>query len=149
MMFAQLGRRTLLVDADLRHPSQHALFCADNQWGLAEALANGETPYMYGVQSLPELALVTAGAISSNPLELVSHARFRQLVASMRRQYDFVLLDTPAMAPYSDALQIATVAERVLVVSRAAVTSLQSMKDMLARLAVTNSKILGAVINRF
>jgi protein-tyrosine kinase len=149
MMFAQLGRRTLLVDADLRHPSQHALFCADNQWGLAEALANGDTPYLYGVQGLPDLALITAGAQSANPLELVSHSRFARLIATIRRQYDFILLDTPAMTPYSDAMQIASAAERVVTVSRAAVTSLQSMKEMLGRLAVTNSKILGAVINRF
>src|ERR1700723_1038122 len=52
--FAQLGRRTLLLDADLRHPRQHVLFTADNQWGLAQALSLGEAPYLHGVDGLPE-----------------------------------------------------------------------------------------------
>jgi protein-tyrosine kinase len=147
--FAQLGRRTLLVDADLRHPRQHALFNADNQWGLAQTLALGEPPYMHAVDGLPELALLTAGTIPANPLELVSHRRLERLMSEFRRQYDFVVIDTPAVSHYADALQIATVAQRVLVVSRAEATSFSSLKDMLRRLGVTESKILGAVINRF
>src|ERR1017187_5083957 len=147
--FAQLGRRTLLVDADLRHPRQHILFSADNQWGLAQALALGETPFLYGVEGLPEMALLTSGTLPPNPLELVSHRRFERLLTEMRRQYDFVVIDTPAVSPYADALQIASVAQRVLVVSRTDTTSFQSMKDMLRRLAVTESKILGAVISKF
>lgn len=147
--FAQLGRRTLLVDADLRHPRQHVLFSADNQWGLAQTLALGEPPFLYGVEGLPEMALLTSGTLPPNPLELVSHRRFERLLTEMRRQYDFVVIDTPAVSPYADALQIASVAQRVLVVSRTDTTSFQSMKDMLRRLAVTESKILGAVISKF
>jgi len=147
--FAQLGRRTLLVDADLRHPRQHVLFTADNQWGLAQTLALGEAPYLHGVEGLPELAVLTSGTIAPNPLELVSHRRFERLITEMRRQYDFIVIDTPAISLYADALQIATVAQRVLVVSRTESTSFSSMKEMLRRLAVTDSKILGAVISKF
>jgi|SRR6202034_4263735 len=147
--FAQLGRRTLLVDADLRHPRQHVLFTADNQWGLAQALAHGEAPFLHGVEGLPELAVLTSGTIPPNPLELVSHRRFERLITELRRQYDFIVIDTPAVSAYADALQIATVAQRVLVVSRSEATSFSSMKDMLRRLAVTESKILGAVISKF
>ncbi len=147
--FAQLGRRTLLVDADLRHPRQHVLFTADNQWGLAQTLTLGEPPYLHGVEGLPELAVLTSGTIPPNPLELVSHRRFERLITELRRQHDFIVIDTPAVSQYADALQIATLAKRVVVVSRAEFTSLQSMKDMLRRLAVTESKILGAVISKF
>jgi protein-tyrosine kinase len=147
--FAQLGRRTLLVDADLRHPRQHVLFTAENQWGLAQTLALGEAAYLHGVEGLPELAVLTSGTIAPNPLELVSNRRFERLLSEMRRQYDFIVIDTPAVSLYADALQIATVAQRVLVVSRTEATSFSSMKDMLRRLAVTDSKILGAVISKF
>jgi protein-tyrosine kinase len=147
--FAQLGRRTLLVDADLRHPRQHALFSAENQWGLAQTLALGEPPYLHAVEGLPDLVVLTCGTIPPNPLELVSHRRFERLITEMRRQYDFIVIDTPAVSLYADALQVATVARRVLVVSRSETTSFSSMKDMLRRLAVTESKILGAVISRF
>jgi protein-tyrosine kinase len=147
--FAQLGRRTLLVDADLRSPRQHVLFNAENQWGLAQTLALGEHPYLHGVEGLPEMALLTSGTIPPNPMELVSHLRFERLITEFRRQYDFVIIDTPPVSQYADALRIAAVAECVLVVSRAEVTSMVTMKDMVRRLAVTESKILGAVINRF
>jgi protein-tyrosine kinase len=147
--FAQLGRRTLLVDADLRHPRQHVLFSVDTQWGLAETLTLGEPPYVHVVEGLPELAVLTSGKIPPNPLELVAHQRFERLLGELRRQYDFIVIDTPAVSLYADALQIATVARRVVVVSRSAATTFDGLKDMMRRLAMTDSKILGAVISRF
>ena len=147
--FAQLGRRTLLVDADLRHPRQHVLFSANNQCGLAQALALGETPYLYSVQGVPELSLLTAGVIPPNPLELVSNRRFERMMDDWRRTYDFVLIDTPPVSQYADALAIATAARRVLVVSRTESTSFSGMKDLLRRLAPTQARILGAVLNKF
>ena len=64
-------------------------------------------------------------------------------------EYDFIVIDTPAVSHYADAVQIATLAQRVLVVSRSGNTTLQSLKEMLRRLTVTESRVLGAVINRF
>jgi len=147
--FAQLGRRTLLIDADLRHPRQHVLFTAENQWGLAQSLDLGEAPYLHAVDGRPELAVLASGTIPPNPLELVSHRRFERLITDLRRQFDFIVIDTPAVSQYSDALQIATLAQRVLALSRAESTSLKSMREMLRRLSATQSKIVGAVINRF
>lgn len=147
--FAQLGRQTLLVDADLRHPRQHEFFGADNQWGLAQALALGQAPSLYGVQGVPELSVLTAGAVPPNPLELVSNRRFERLIADWRRTYDFVLIDTPPVSPSADALAIATAARRVLVVGRTESTSFGGMKDLLRRLAPTQARILGAVINKY
>jgi protein-tyrosine kinase len=147
--FAQLGRRALLVDADLRNPRQHVLFGADNQWGLSQALSSGETPYLNSVEGLPELTLLTSGPPQPNPLELLSHRRFERLAGTLRNQYDFIVIDTPAVSQFADALQIASVARRVVAVSRSEVTSFKEMKDMLRRLAVTDSMILGAVVNKF
>jgi protein-tyrosine kinase len=147
--FAQAGRRTLLVDADMRHPRQHLLFNADNQWGLAQALALGESPSMYGVEGVPDLSLLTAGVLPPNPLELVSNRRFESMMDAWRRSYDFVLIDTPSVSQYADGLAIATAATRVLLVSRTESTSYSGMKDLLRRLAPTQARILGAVVNRF
>jgi protein-tyrosine kinase len=147
--FAQAGRRTLLVDADMRHPRQHVLFNADNQWGLAQALALDESPSLYGVEGVPELSLLTAGAIPPNPLELVSNRRFERILDGWRRAYDFVLIDTPPVSQYADGLAIATAASRVLVVSRTKATSFSGIKELLRRLAPTQARILGAVINEF
>lgn len=147
--FAQLGRRTVLVDADLRHPRQHVLFSADNQWGLAQSLSLGEAPYLNAVEGLPDLSILTSGTIPPNPLELVSSRRFERLISELGRQFDFIVIDTPAVTQYADALHVATLAQRVVVVSRSESTSLQSLKDMLRRLTVTESRVLGAVINKF
>lgn len=147
--FAQLGRRTLLIDADLRHPRQHALFTASDDMGLAQCLELGESPYLHEVEGIPELLLLSAGNAPSNPLELISSRRFERLVSELRRQFDFIIIDTPALSQYSDALQIATVAQHVLVVSRTSTTSFEGMKDMLRRLTVTGSRTLGAVMSKF
>jgi protein-tyrosine kinase len=147
--FAQAGRRTLLVDADMRHPHQHLLFNADYQWGLAQALALGEAPTLYGVEGVPELSLLSAGVIPPNPLELVTNRRFGRMVETWRRTYDFVLIDTPPVSQYADGLPIATAANRVLIVTRTESTSFSSMKELVRRLAPTQARILGAVLNKF
>ncbi|HEY1726737.1 MAG TPA: polysaccharide biosynthesis tyrosine autokinase [Steroidobacteraceae bacterium] len=147
--FAQSGRRTLLVDADMRHPHQQVLFSADYQWGLAQALSLGEVPPLYGVEGVPDLSLLTAGIIPPNPLELVTNRRFARMVDSWRRSYDFVLIDTPPVSQFADGLAIATAATRVLVVTRTESTSFSSMKDLARRLGPTQARIMGAVLNKF
>jgi protein-tyrosine kinase len=147
--FAQLRRRTLLVDADLRHPRQHILFNADNQWGLAQALAVGDSPFMHDVEGVPDLALLTAGAMPANPSELLSNPRFDRKIADWRRNFHYVLIDTPPVSQYSDGLAVATAAGSVLVLSRRQSTSYVDIKDMLRRLSATQSRILGSVINTF
>lgn len=147
--FAQMGRQTLLVDADLRHPQQHLLFNAPNSRGLAQALTNDEAPHFQTVAGLPKLTLLTAGALPSNPLDLLSDLCFEVLVEDWQRDFQFVILDTPPVSHYADGLAVATIVGRVLSLSRAEHTSFKSTRDMLRRLAATQSRILGAVINYF
>jgi len=147
--FSQLGRRTLLVDGDLRNPHQHVLFNADNQWGLAQAMAFDEHPRVYGVEGSPNLSLLTSGASVPNPLELLSGGGFERLMSKWRLKYEFVIIDTPPISEYADGLAIATMAGRVLVLCRGQTTHQQQMKDMLKRLATTQAQVLGAVISYF
>ncbi len=147
--FAQLDRRTLLVDADLRSPRQHALFGSTNDLGLSNTIANFQRPVYHPVVGLPQMHLFTAGPVPPNPLELLSDGRFEKLVTEWRNHYEFLVFDTPPISKYADGLAVATLAARVLVLSRAQHTSYQSTRDMLRRLATTQSKILGAVLNHF
>jgi len=147
--FSQLGRRTLLVDADLRKPAQHVLFGSLNTTGLADAISRNQKPLFHPVESLPHLSLLTSGVVTSNPLELFSDAQFQKMIHDWRKSFDFVLLDTPPVESYADSLAIATLAGRVLLVSRAQRTTFRSTSDMLRRLATTQSHILGGVINHF
>src|SRR5580693_4874703 len=143
--FAQMGRRVLLVDADLRHPRQHVLFDSDNQWGLSQALAQDSAPYLNTVEGLPQLTLLTSGPVPQNPLELLSQSRFARLTTSLSNQYDFIVIDTPAVSQYPDALQVASLVRQVVAIGRAGITSFKDMKEMLRRLAVANATTLGSV----
>jgi protein-tyrosine kinase len=147
--FSQLGRRTLLVDADLRQPKQHILFGSTNENGLGEAISRNQKAWFHPVNGLPQLSLLTAGALPPNPLELLSDGRFSRILQDWRKSFEFVILDTPPIKDYADGLAIATLAGRVIVVSRGQHTSYVETRAMLRRLAATQSQILGAVINHF
>ncbi|MDB5969098.1 MAG: chain-length determining protein [Hydrocarboniphaga sp.] len=147
--FSQLGQATLLVDADLRRPRQHQLFNAESPLGLAQAIADGESPYLNPVEHLPHLSVLTAGAMSANPVELLSDGRLELLVDQWRRRYEHVVIDTSPVSEYSDALAVATLVARVLVVTRARHTPYKSTREMLRRLAATQSQVVGAVVNHF
>jgi protein-tyrosine kinase len=147
--FAQLGRRTLLVDADLRRPRQHVLFGAENDNGLAQALVDGGLIYLRGIQGLPQMALLTSGVLPPNPLELLSGPRFERLVSEWRRTFEFVIFDTPPAAESSDAIAVATTVGQLLILSRAGVTPFRALKEMSRKLETTYARTLGAVIGKF
>jgi protein-tyrosine kinase len=146
--FAQLGRRTLLVDADLRRPRQHVLFGAENDTGLAQAL-DGSAVRLHAIERLPQMALLTSGVLPPNPLELLSGTRFEQLTVEWRRNFEYVVFDTPPAAESSDAIAVAGAVGNVLVLSRADVTPFSALKEMSRKLVTTHARTLGAVIGRF
>ena len=148
--FAQLGARTLLVDADFRHPYQHELFDCENVEGLSQAIeGKAHATSLHPVVGLPELTLLTAGPVPPNPVELLSDGRFTQRMMQWRDKYAWVVLDTPPISRGSDALAAAAIAGRVLMVTRAKHTSYRLAKDMLRRLVNTQAQVLGAVVNNF
>ncbi len=147
--FAQLGRRTLLVDADMRSPRQHVLFGATNEHGLSSFLTNFQSPIYHPVVDLPQMHLLTAGPIPGNPLELLSDGRFAKFVTDWRNHYEFLVIDTPSVSRCADGIAIATLARRVLVLSRAQRTPFKETRDMLRRLNTAQAGVLGAVLNHF
>lgn len=147
--FAQLGSRTLLVDADMRNPRQHLLFGTENTVGLAQALVDVKQHRIYGVNGVPHMSLMTAGTLPPNPLELLSGMRFERLVADWRRSHEFVVIDTPPAAKFSDCFAIATVAGNVVVLGRTNSTSYSAMTEMRRKLDTTNAFVVGAVMSTF
>lgn len=147
--FAQLGHPTLLVDADLRSPRQHALFQADNESGLSQAIAKRLIPATQEVEGLPYLSLLTAGPTPLNPLELLSDGHFERLVREWRNGYEFVIIDTAPVSQYSDGFAVATLSGRVLVVNRGNHTPYKAQREMMRRLSATRAQVLGGVINYF
>jgi protein-tyrosine kinase len=147
--FSQLGERTLLVDADLRRPRVHTLFEADNSVGLGQSLASRGAPTLLGVEMLPHLSVLIAGPSVPNPLELLTNGHFQRQMSEWRKKYSMVIIDTPPITEFADGLAIASFAEQVLIVGRSDSTPHNNMKEMLRRMAGTQSRIVGAVINSF
>lgn len=147
--FAQLGQSTLLVDADLRRPQQHALFKADNSVGLSGAIEDDRPPPLQAVAGLPALLLLTAGSPPDNPLERLSSRGFESMAEDWAAHFEFVVIDTPPAGPYADAFAVATIVGRALTLSRARHTPYRDTRDMLRRLAATRAQVLGAVLNHF
>ena len=147
--FAQLGSRTLLVDADMRRPRQHSLFGADNQLGLAQALAQGNALRLHAIEGVAQMALLTSGALPPNPLELLSGSRFVDMMSDWRRAYEYVIFDTPPASRFSDALAVATAAGNVIVLGRTQSTSFNALSEMRRKLNTTQARIVGAIMNSF
>ena len=151
LAFAQLAGRTLLVDANMRTPRLDKLFLgARSDAGLSEVLL-GKTPTLplHRVVGPQNLALLTAGTPPPNPADLLSGAQFKRLVADWSRSYDYVLIDTPPAALYSDGIVIANAARNVVLVARRNQTSYAEVTELQRRLDATQTQIVGAVLNDF
>lgn len=149
LAFAQLGTSTLLVDADFRNPQQHVLFECENDEGLSQAVVRQDLSSLHRVEGISNMTVLTAGPAPPNPLELLSDGRFGKCMMRWRDSHQFVVLDTPPISRYSDALAVAAIAGRVLLLSRAKHTSYRNAKEMLRRLDTTQAEILGAVITHY
>jgi protein-tyrosine kinase len=147
--YSQLGRKTLLIDADLRMPSLHRLFAADNDRGLSDALTKNESPYTLRVEGLPFLSVLVSGPTAPNPLELLSGAAFQRTLRALRRRYSYIVIDTPPLHHYSDALPVARATGAALMVCRKDRTPIEHMKEALRGLDAAQAAVVGAVVNAF
>lgn len=150
LSFSQLGRSTLLLDADLRNPRQQELFSGEPRDGLAQAIDRNDASYFYGVEGYPMLSVMPASSVPvDNPLELLSDGRFDMLVEHLRGVFDFIIVDTPRFVDFADAQVIATVVGNVLTVHRARVSSFATTRAMMRQVASTRADVLGATLNQF
>jgi chain length determinant protein tyrosine kinase EpsG len=147
--FAQLGERTLLVDANLRRPAQHQLF------GLGQA--DGLSSLLVGRGSLRELlstappfatlAVLCAGAVPPNPHELLSTVRFSYTIETAPSAFDVVIIDAPPLLEYPDAQLIAARAGGCILVARRHKTTVADLDRAKQYLDPTGAAVLGAVLN--
>lgn len=148
--FVQSGKRTLLLQADLRRPTPARLYGLDPEkianLGTTAALL-GQTPYEKCVHQIHEnLYLMPCGTCPTNPSELIG-SNFKALVDWARTQFDMVIIDTPPLVNVSDTLLITPMCDGVLMVIHGGSTSarlVRTTQDMLTR---SNALVLGAVLN--
>ena len=149
VVFSQLGERTLLIDADLRNPSQHQLFRLENKLGLSSLLA-GRTELSEAVTRIPgliDLSVLPAGATPPNPQELLARPVFNALMATAAGQYDIVIVDTPAGAETADSQTIAARTRGAVVVARKDRSSAPALQAFVTSLQHSGVAVVGAVLN--
>jgi capsular exopolysaccharide synthesis family protein len=145
--FAQLGQRTLLIDADMRSPRQHRLFNVENQGGVSSLLAGRmQDQVVTFVHGIPGLAVLPAGPTPPNPSELLSRPAFQRVLEQSHSSFDVVLLDTPAFTAGPDAMLATRAAGAALAVARRNKTRSQEFQLMLQTLAERNTKVAGSVL---
>lgn len=150
IVFSQLGEHTLLVDADLRNPRQHILFGLDNREGLSQLLAERAVESTLNkVPKFRDLTVLTAGPMPPNPQELICCSTFQSLMNQWQRQYDVVLIDTPAMSQAVDGQSVAGRSRGALLVARKDHTRLGDLTGLQEMLEAADAKIVGAVMSQF
>lgn len=150
IVFAQLGGKTLLVDADLRKPSQHRLFGLENRVGLSSVLSGrAGSEAVRRIPGLEELSVLPAGVLPPNPQELLARPMFGQLLVQLRQHLDFIIIDTPPATESADAQTIAVRAGAALVVVRKNSSRLWRVQRVAESIARTKTSVVGAVLNDF
>ena len=147
-MFAQLGERTLLIDADMRHARQHRMFNIDNSVGLS-ALLTGRAGREIARRIHPQLRLfvLPAGIIPPNPQELLARPVFDVILDHFAAQFSLVILDTPAASETADAQILAANAGNAVTIARRNCTSQAKLAAAMQMFADTGVNVIGSVIN--
>jgi len=147
---AQLGGRTLLVDADLRAPRQHDVFNVRNDAGLSGILSGrAEAQVVQQVAGVPSLFILPVGITPPNPVELVERPAFGLLIRELVAKFDHVVVDTPAATLGSDASVIAARCGNALVVARKNSSRMSALQDLIATLTGTPARVAGVIVNEF
>ena len=150
IVFSQLGERTLLIDADLRKPSQHQLFKLGNNAGLSGMLAGRiGAEAIARVSPLPGLYILPAGAVPPNPQELIGRVGFADLFQTLIRDFDIVIVDTPAASEYAEAQMIAVGAAAALILARKNHSSVSDISRLTYSLQQTDTKLVGSILTDF
>jgi chain length determinant protein tyrosine kinase EpsG len=148
IVFSQLGERTLLIDADLRNPSQHKLFKLGDGPGLSSLLSErAGMDVIKPVASLLGLSVLAAGPMPPNPQELLGRPAFSALLQTLGHDFDVIIIDTPAGVGYADAQTIAVRAGAALIVARQGRSSLPRIDQLRRNLQQFGATVVGSVLN--
>jgi polysaccharide biosynthesis transport protein len=147
-VIAMTGSRVLLIDADLRRPTQHAIFKTDNELGLSNALL-GTDPVADCITRthVPGLDLMPSGPRPPNPAELLGSDAMRRLLDGLK-QYDFVIIDSSPVGAVADPLILSRMVQGVLMVVESNKTGRDQVLQTQFRLREMNANILGAIVNK-
>lgn len=148
VVFAQQGKKTLLIDADLRKPTAHYTFQLPNTVGLTSVLTKqAELMDAVHMTDVENLFVLTSGPIPPNPAELLASVSMEYLLKEAYNLYDFILFDTPPVLTVTDAQVLANLVDGSILVTSSGTTDRDSAIKAKELLSNANAKLLGAVLN--
>lgn len=147
--YAQAGYRTLIIDGDMRKPTQNYLFEVANYDGLSNLII-GKSDYDRAIRStrVPNLDLLTSGPIPPNPSELIDSDAFHEIYNELLRRYDFVLIDTPPVNTVTDAQVYSQYVKDAIMVVDVEKNNKNEVKKAKTLIEKAGGKLIGAVLNK-
>ncbi|MEI3606616.1 CpsD/CapB family tyrosine-protein kinase [Pseudogracilibacillus sp. SE30717A] len=148
VVYAQQGKRTLLIDADLRKPTVHYTFRLDNLRGLSNVLI-GDSTLEEAVErsDVDNLDILSCGPIPPNPSELLASKRMEEILKLTKQLYDFVIFDTPPALAVTDAKILANIVDGSLLVYRSGTTEYEEAERTAELMKDSKARLLGAILN--
>jgi capsular exopolysaccharide synthesis family protein len=147
LVLAQEGGEVLLIDTDLRRPTQHTLFGTDRGPGLSEALVGDITMEGAVRRYHDQIDVLTCGSYAPNPAELLGSPAFAQLLQSARKKYKSIVVDTPPILAVTDAGVIAHLVDGVIIIVRSRRTDRFALSWGIDQLRKMRAPLLGVVLN--
>lgn len=147
--YAQAGYKTLLIDGDMRKPTQHYIFNIDNMDGFSNLIIN-KTDYNKAIHKtdIVNLDLLTSGPIPPNPSELIGSEKSLDVFEYLRSEYDFIIIDTPPVNTVTDAQLFSEIAKYVVYVVDVQKNDRNTIKKGKELIEKAGAKILGVVLNK-
>lgn len=149
IVFARLGSRVLIIDADMRRASCHRRFGVGNDYGLSEVLTGQKAPQdAIKKISVEGVYMLTAGSLPPNPTELLGSKAMQDLLEDCAQSFDYVIVDSPPVMAVNDAVVIAHMVDGVVMVVRAHHTPRKILQRAESRLLQARAHILGVLLNK-
>lgn len=147
LSFAELGKRILLIDCDLRKPKLGRLLSLSAPAGLSNVLMDPSLLEKALIKDFGGVDIILAGDIPPNPSELLASSRMEKLLEQMKELYDYIIMDTPPVNMVTDAMALAPQSDGVLLVVRANQSDRGSVMHAIDQLEYAQVKVLGFILN--
>ena len=147
VLFAQMGRKVLLIDANMRQPRQHDIFNLGNGMGLSDILAERvPSLQVHTIKPFQTLSVLSAGSPPPNPAELLARPAFGALLSGLETSYDIVLIDTAPSQLSSDFQLVAARVGGMLIATRRNVSRINPLAELKEKITLTGAQVVGAVV---
>lgn len=149
--FAQTGETTLLVDCDLRLGRAHKIFDVSNSKGLSNLLASSnvlDCSAFIKKTSIPDLYVIPRGTVPPNPSELLNSSNTKKLIKFLRESFDHIIFDGVPVNGLPDSLVMASMVDRVIIVSAMGYTNIDELNDTKKALEKIDANIAGVIVNK-